>query len=291
MSDTYTIERTPAGNNVVVIGDWTPGAAVPLMDGRADGLVLNYAKGFKSGGSLDFMTSDLPVARLYLLDRGIEDPTPIANLGQHLCHVSLAIAPGVELDLKLTPNVRSVAAAWPAIEKSVRFAGGLEVISTTKYDATDLLPVCTHTSLRILQIKEAPELETLMGLSSLRDLETLRLMWAVRLHDISALCAVAETLTELRMERCRAVKSLNDVGQLTNLRSLEFSDGSEVPSLAPLARLEKLETLHLWGTTHPVNNDLSPLVNLKHLRDFRMKSRREYQPPVAEIRGARVTGR
>jgi hypothetical protein len=246
---------------------------------------VNYAKGFK-GTSLDFLTSDLPVRRLYLLDRSITDARPIENLANTLRHISFEAAPGIPLDVSRLPNLRSVAAGWKAIERSVRFGSALEAISTTRYDAKDLVPLCTHTHLRILQIKEAPDLESVAGLRSLNQLETLRLLWAVRLRDLSELHCLGATLQELRMERCRAVRSLDEIGTLVNLRVLEFGDGPEIPSLAPLSRLVGLEWAVLWGTTKVMDDDLTPLLGLPHLKVFRMQSRASYKPSVAEIQAA-----
>lgn len=289
MTMPYAIEHTKDGTNLVVTGVWSSKAAAALIAGEADGLVLNYAKGFQSQGSIAFLTPDLPVKRLYLLDRSIEDPSPIGNLSPHLTHIAFEASPGVTFDMNLAPKLKSVAASWKAIERSVRFASDLEVIATTKYDAADLLPICTHVGLRVLQLKDCPDLQTLKGLSALHKLEVLRLMWAVRLSDLSELAAVAGTLTELRMERCRSVRSLDDFRTLKRLKRLEFSDGPTIPSFAPLADLRDLETLHLWGSTRPEDNDLSPLLNLRALKDLRIKERREFQPPVAQLPGAKVS--
>ena len=44
---TFILENTPEGVNLVVTGDWSSKARDALSSGEADGLDLNYAKGFR----------------------------------------------------------------------------------------------------------------------------------------------------------------------------------------------------------------------------------------------------
>jgi hypothetical protein len=76
----YVLEDSPEGRTLVVTGRWSNDAARALARGEADGLVLNYARGFCEG-SLDLLDSGWPLRRLDVLDRSIVDLDPIGRLG------------------------------------------------------------------------------------------------------------------------------------------------------------------------------------------------------------------
>ncbi|MCW2644074.1 MAG: hypothetical protein JWP07_183, partial [Pseudonocardiales bacterium] len=50
----FLIEEHPEGRTLVVTGDWSDRAAKVLRSGKADGLTLNYARGYRER-SLDFL--------------------------------------------------------------------------------------------------------------------------------------------------------------------------------------------------------------------------------------------
>ncbi|MFH4347348.1 hypothetical protein WAJ13_23105, partial [Acinetobacter baumannii] len=60
----FEIERTSQGVDLVVTGDWSSAARGLLESGRADGLVLNYARGFREQ-PIDFIQG-LPLRKLDL---------------------------------------------------------------------------------------------------------------------------------------------------------------------------------------------------------------------------------
>jgi len=82
MKPDYLLERTADGDTLVITGEWTDESENVLMQSGANGLVLNYALGFRAD-SLEFLKSDLPVRRLSVLHRSLSDLAPIARLGAH----------------------------------------------------------------------------------------------------------------------------------------------------------------------------------------------------------------
>lgn len=67
------------------------------------------------------------------------------------------------------------------------------------------------------------------------------------------------------------------------LTRLNLSDDGDLASLAPLVAMDRLEVLRLFGTTKNLDGDLTPLTRLPRLRDLRMRSRRGYEPSLAEV--------
>ena len=277
----YLIEEVPEGRTLVVTGAWSDEAGEALARGDADGLVLNYARGF-SEGNLDFLDASWRVHRLSILDRGMTELEPIGRLRDSLEALSVQAAPNAELDLGALPNVRSVAGEWELIRGTLGRVDALESVITWRFDDADLHAFRDHVGLERLTIKEAPHLESLSGLADLGELKVLGVFLARQLEDISDL-AQLPSLRELEFEDCPALESLDDVEPLINLRFLGFSECGDIESLAPLGSLAQLEVLYAWGSTRVVDGDLSPLTSLPRLTEIRMRDRRTYSPRVADL--------
>lgn len=281
----FIVEDTPEGRSVVVTGAWSPEAAESLRRGEADGLVLNYARGFTEH-SLDFLDSAWGLRRLDVLDRSIEDLTPIGRLRESLEDLGVQAAPVAELDLGLVPRVRVLGAEWALIRPTLNELAELREVVTWRFDEVDLHAFRDHVNLRRLVVKDAPLLESLDGIGSLPDLEVLRIIGARRLRDIADVADLEATLREFELEGCQSLSAIDDVASLVNLRFLGVSDCRDIESLAPIKELENLEELYAWGSTRVVDGDLSPLAHLPQLREIRMQDRRAYRPRVAELQSS-----
>lgn len=288
-ADLYVFDDAPEGRSLVVTGAWSPEAAESLKRGEADGLVLNYARGFTEH-SLEFLEAGWGVRRLRVLDRSIEDLTPIGRLSESLEELSVQAAPPAELDLGLVPRVRVLGAEWALIRPTVSALDALREVITWRFDEVDLHAFRDHVNLRRLVVKDAPRLESLDGIGSLPDLEVLSIIGARRLGDIADVADLGATLQEFELQGCRALSAIDDVASLVNLRFLGVSDCGDIESFAPIKELENLEELYAWGSTRVVDGDLSPLARLPELKEIRMQERREYGPRVAELKSSLPDG-
>jgi hypothetical protein len=281
----YVLEDTPEGRWLVATGPWVSEAADALRRGEADGLVLNYARGFK-GGSLDFLTPDLPVRRLDVLDRTISDLGPIERVADSVEFLSVQAAPSAELDLGKLPRLQAVTAEWALLRDTLGAVEALESVVTWEFGEIDLHAFRDHVELRQLTIKDAPYLESLSGIGSVPGLAVLSIVLAPRLEDVSDVAELAESLRELKFEACPAITTLEDLEALVHLRVLGISDSGDIDSLAPIHSLKQLEVIYAWGSTRVVDGDLSPLTTLPRLNEVRMRDRRDYRPRVAELAAA-----
>jgi hypothetical protein len=279
---TYVFEDSPQGRSLVVTGEWSAAAADSLIRGEADGLVLNYARGF-SDHNLDFLDAAWGLRRLDVLDRAITDLGPIGRLGGTLEDLSVQAAPEAELDLSPLGQLRAVAGEWALLRDELSEVSQLRDVVTWRFNELDLHAFRDHVELMRLTIKEAPYLESLDGVDNLPELERLDLLLARKLHDISAVAQLRTTLRRLEFQDCPSIPAIDDVEPLTKLRFLGVSDCGEIESFAPIKELCELEALYAWGTTRVVDRDLSPIAQLPHLTDFRMRDRRDYRPRVTEL--------
>jgi hypothetical protein len=285
-SGDYVFEDEPEGRTLVVTGPWSDAAAQALVRGEADGLVVNYARGF-AGSDLDFLHEGLGVRRLNVLDRGIADLGPLARLADSLEELSVQPAQGAELDLAALPHLRAIVGEWALIRDTLSSVDSLQSVITWRFNEVDLHAFRDHVGLQRLTIKEAPYLESLAGVGDLPELAALGIGLARKLNEISDVVGLASSLQEFNLEACSAISAIDDIEPLANLRLLGFSDCGDIESLAPVAALDELEELYAWGSTRIVDGDLSPLAQLPRLREIRMRDRRAYKPRVADLVAAR----
>jgi hypothetical protein len=277
----YVVEDSPEGRSLVVTGPWSDDAARALERGVADGLVLNYARGFCER-SLDVLDGAWPIRRLDVLDRAIVDLHPIGRLVD-LENVSIQAAAEATVDLGMLPRLQSVAGEWALIGRTLSAVAELKHVTTWMFDDIDLHAFRDHVALKTLTIKDAPYLESLSGLGDLPDLEALAVVVAPRLHDIAELPA---SLRELKFEECVRIEAIDDVEPLVGLRLLGVSECGDISSLAPVAPLTQLVVFYAWGSTRVLDGDLSPLARLPRLKEIRMRNRRGYKPPVGDLAAA-----
>ena len=176
-SGEYVFDDEPEGRTLVVTGPWSAAAAQALARGEADGLILNYARGFV-GSDLEFLEGGLGIRRLKLLDRGISDLGPIARLASSLEELSIQVAPGAEFDLAALPHLRSVAGEWRLIRDTLGSIDDLESVITWRFDEVDLHAFRDHVGLQRLTIKEVPYLESLSGIGDTPELAVLDVVLA-----------------------------------------------------------------------------------------------------------------
>jgi internalin A len=280
----YLVEEAPEGSTLVVTGPWSDEAGEALARGIADGLILNYARGF-SDHHLEFLDGSWGIRRLNILDRSITNLEPIGRLSDSLQALSVQAAPTAELDLGILPRLRSVAGEWGLIRGTLGRVDALESVITWRFDEDDLHAFRDHVGLERLTIKEAPYLQSLSGLGDLSNLDVLGVFLARRLQAISDVAALV-SLRELEFEDCPALDNLDDVEALIHLRFLGISECGDIESLAPIRSLDELEVLYAWGSTRILDGNLSPLARLPRLKEIRMRDRRDYKPRVADLLSA-----
>ncbi|MGM9473478.1 hypothetical protein ACS5PJ_15925 [Pseudarthrobacter sp. YS3] len=283
-TDSFVIHDDEHGKTLDVVGDWTPQAADVLARGEADGLILNYARGFRER-SLDFLR-DWPVRRLTILLRTITDLEPIYRLAGTLEQLSLATSEKTALDLTRLPRLRHLSCEnWTQIEHTIPSCTSLDYLYTGSYTPRDLLPLAYNRSLTTIRMKDRPRLESLNGVDAFASLVELGIFGAPLLEDLIDLgsASAPKTLRTLELEMCRGISSLDAVRHLTGLTYLDIGDCGDIASFGPLANLGNLKELYAYGTTRVMDGDLSPLTGLTELTDLRLQSRRDYKPSVKSL--------
>src|SRR4051794_4831654 len=178
----WVIEEKPSGTTLVVTAEWSGGAGEALLSGPADGLMLNYARGF-SATSLDFISSAWNLRRFSLLDRSIVDLEPLDRLAASLEKLSIQASAEAQLDLHGFHQLRDLSAPWGLIAPTLGELPALRTLGTFEgFGEHNLRSLRDHMSLQRLTIKDARYLRSLDGVEAL-DLHMLRLQGAPRLKD------------------------------------------------------------------------------------------------------------
>ena len=281
----FVLEQTPVGVDLVLTGDWSPQARDALLEGRADGLVLNYAKGFHER-DLQF-AAGLPIRRLHVLARTLDDLSPVHSLAETLESLRVQTDPQAVIELERLPLLRALSASWSQIHGSIRFASHLQRLFILSYTERDLAPLAVAPGLASVVMKDYPRLQSLDGVEELPRLAELGVHLAKGLEDISALQRSGSPVLEtLQLASCRKIADIAPVGACSGLKFLDVSEAGDIPTVGCLAQLASLERLYLYGSTRVLDGNLRPIAGLQLLRDFRMQGRRSYPPSVKEIQAA-----
>jgi hypothetical protein len=286
----FDLVASEHGTDLVVTGDWSPATAKALSRGKADGLVLNYAKGYRER-SLEFL-QDWPLRRIRILARTITDLAPVYRMAATLESISVITAPRAPLDLARLPKLTHLGAEWEQVESSIEAGVGLRDLYLGSYNPRDLTPLAQSRQLRSISMKDRPSIESLAGIDAFPLLEKLGIYLAKGLRDLSDLASASAPrhLRELQLESDRGITRLDEIGTATNLEFLNISDLRDIESLAPLVNLKLLDTLYAYETTRVADGDLTPLTKLPSLKDLRMMNRRSYSPSVGEVKARLSSG-
>jgi internalin A len=277
------LERSEGGRTLVVVGAWGREAESVLASGAADGLVLNYARGFQER-TLDFL-GDWPLRRLTILARTINHLTPLYRLAPTLGSVSIEVNPSAEFDLGRMPKLTGLAAAdWGQVRGTIGELSDLVDLYVGGYVDVDLTPLRWNRKLSSVRMKNAPRLSSLDGVEHLLSLTQLAIHGARQLQDLSALADHGPPLLEeLQLQACRGARDLSYLERFAALRFLNIAECGDIESLRPLSDLRELQSLWAYGSTSIVDGDLRPLLDLPVLTDLRLMGRTHYRPTLHDV--------
>lgn len=265
-----------------LLGPWDPAAEEAFLASGADGLVINYARGFQ-GHDLEFLRG-LPLRRVNVLARTISDLKPVESLADQLVELRLQTGHRSRIDLGLFSQLRALSCNWAQVAETIADCSSIEDLYLGEYDPEDLQPLTHLPNLRSLRMKDRPAIRRLDGFEALPKLSSLE----IHLAPLDDLHALAETrspvLHRLALGSCRAITELGPLQGLSSLRELDISESGSIESLQPLRSLAALEQLYLYGSTRVTDGDLTPLLGLTRLVDLRMMNRRHYAPSVRAVK-------
>lgn len=154
----------------------------------------------------------------------------------------------------------------------------LEELAFIHMKSTDLQQLSKMTQLRELRLIQST-ISSLNGLKNAK-LHTLDVSYCRKLHDISALSELSQTLEHLVIDHCPKINDISICADLTCLKVLELDGNNDIASLSPLKNLTNLEVLTVY--VNVVDGDLNIL---KRMRAAACSNRKHYNVKNEELPG------
>jgi len=242
-------------------------------------LYLNSAKGWK-GKELSFLATVPDLVVFSLIDFTIDDISPIHVL-HSLRRLEIFTYCKTEIDFSKFPILEECSLEWRPKAKSIFACRTLKRLFLNKYSGKDTSNFSELVNLESLSIANSP-IESIHGLWNLSELKFLGLYNLRKLKTLNGIENLIN-LEGLEVNGCRALSSIEGVKYLTKLRKLHFCNDGDIESIKPLERLQQLEEVLFYDSTNVIDGDLSPLTQLKHLRNVSFQNQPHYSHEIAEL--------
>jgi len=257
---------------------WAPGLAEAL---RASGVSrVHIEKDWDDQGQgLGFLAScgaqigELSVAAEHLRDLSVVMALPRLDYLSVQCPLD-------SVDFARLPSLRTCLLGHPATLGNVTASRTLRTLGLFRLRIRSLAPLEDLLTLRELYLSELRSLDTLAGIGSL-PLEKIELVYLPRLGSISPLDRLA--LRSVEITGCGRIGDLDRLGQVPSLERLHVVSGPDLPSLAFVKGLARLESLVIENTNVTGSSSLHALTDLKRLRYLALFGGRKRLKMLTEV--------
>jgi Leucine-rich repeat (LRR) protein len=156
----------------------------------------------------------------------------------------------VELDFRKLPELEELRADWHSKWAASIAASSLKTLAISKFPGSfkDLEIFSKMQRLEQLEFVQC-QIESLSGVQEIPNLRVLRVSYAPKLRDISALNSAKVRLETVELGNCTKINSYEPLGQVKSLRRLILTKCSHIPSLQIFSRLEELKIITFVHTT------------------------------------------
>jgi hypothetical protein len=274
------LEPGTYGRRAIITAPWRDEMASALVEANIRELDLNDGKGWR-GSELSFLTSLPQLQSLTILDLTISHIDEI-HLLRELRELEVITYCDTKISFSAFPFLQRCSLQWRAGAASLFECSSLKHLFVDGYSGKDVLPFTKLANLESLAILNAP-IESLEGLSALKNLVSLRLGRLIRLKSLAGIEGL-KNLEALEIQRCWKIGSIEQVAGLIRLRTLFVNDSGEIESLQPLTNLKRLESVMFYESTNILDGDLSPLTQLPKLSEVSFRNRKHYSHRREEIR-------
>lgn len=273
-------EQATFGTKATVRGPLTPSLVLELRRYEVVELDLNYAKGWVSS-DLSFV-SELPWLRsLSITDRHIASIEPIHRLHE-LRTLSVITDCRSEIRFSAFPRLESLALdPWRSGARSLFDCFSLRDLFICSYTGKESAPFGRLVNLESIQLLTA-SLRELAAFAALKNVWKAKLTYFSGLDSLDGLQGMVG-LEQLELTCMRGIASIELLGQLKNLRSLQLSNLGEIESLGPIEGAGGLISLVVEGTDFK-DGDMSVVTRLPNLLFAGYVDKKHYSPRKRELR-------
>jgi Leucine-rich repeat (LRR) protein len=189
--------------------------AVKLInDQKADGINFNFTKNFPADINEIKLAADIKYIQIN--DYTWDFDYSAVNYLSKLEHLSVYTTDKKEINFSNWPLLKSTALYWRPKANSLFKCLNLERLFIGKYSGPDLSKFEFLENLKYLRINTG-SVKSLKGIEKLQHLETLLLMQATKLEDLTGIDKLPN-LKQLRIDNCRNIKNIDIVADLKDIK-------------------------------------------------------------------------
>lgn len=150
----------------------------------------------------------------------------------------------------------------------------LKKLYINRYNKNDIDDFSKLVNLESLSILNS-QIENLLGISSLRKLQNLRLGNLKKITTLQGLENLKD-LETLEIQKCKGILDVSVIFNLTKLKQLFLIDMGNISSINGIENLTSLNEFLFYESTNISDGDLIPLKNLPSLRKISFQNRKHY---------------
>lgn len=244
---------------------------------------LGKYRGLQVSGiaDLSFLAEFPDLLYLEIIDQPKVKLHPLAAL-QNLRGLRIE-TPGTEIDFAWFPLLEVFVGDWHADNVHLQRCRELRQLRAWgfKPKSKDLTELASIVRLEWLTLTKT-NLASLAGIESLEDLRTLEIAYAPELKSLLALSSGEVQLRELDISHAKKIASYEPIQKCRWLRSLKLSSCAPLADLNWLTPLQRLEFLS-FVETNVESGDLQPLLKLPELRYAGSMDKKYYRPRIDEL--------
>lgn len=175
------------------------------------------------------------------------------------------------IDYGYFPKLKELIADWSPYYSNLDKCLYLERLSFYEYapSSKNLEGIAGIKWLKLLTITQSL-LYSLKGLESFTQLEKIELNYCSKLNELCCLESSSETLTELILDHCKAIKNHDYIMGFENINILAYNNCGNIPSIKFIEKMPSLKDFRFVGTD-VTDGDMSPCIGLKYAGFFNKK--------------------
>jgi hypothetical protein len=272
MNYTIELEQSIFGTKAVIKGIWKDSYLNFLLENEVQELELNDGKGW-IGQNLEFL-KDLPdLKSIIIIDLKIISIEPIHYL-KELVSLKVITYSKNPINFKSFPKLVECGFEWIKGSESLFEMSNLKKLFINRYNKNNSDVFSKLVNLESLSILNS-QIENLLGISSLRKLQNLRLGNLKKISTLQGLENLKD-LETLEIQKCKGILDVSVIFNLTKLKQLFLIDMGNISSINGIENLTSLNEFLFYESTNISDGDLIPLKNLPSLRKISFHNRKHY---------------
>lgn len=260
------------GRCLVLTSPWTDGLKKVIEQENISVLRLSRSAGWQEN-DLSFLIN-LPNLRgieIYAWD--MKDLTPLQSTS-NIEYLGLQCEFTSAPDFSNFHKLEICKLFWRPKAKTILDSSNIRLLNIVNYPFQDLQAITKLSKLESLQLASR-KLTSLSGIEAFRVLKILDLVDCYNFESLLGVekCSLLETV---ELETCKKLYDISLLSNAKNLKNVVMTDCGKIKSLKPLTNCPLLENITFTGDTDVEDGNFMPLFDLLKLKRMRFGEKRHY---------------